>query len=48
MTKVKVGINGFGRIGRCVFRAAQKYSEIEVIAINDLTDFRNDGPSFKV
>ncbi len=38
MTKVRVGINGFGRIGRCVFRAAQKYSEIEIIAINDLTD----------
>lgn len=33
---VKVGINGFGRIGRLVFRAAQNRSDIEVIAINDL------------
>ncbi|MBB6453571.1 glyceraldehyde 3-phosphate dehydrogenase [Salirhabdus euzebyi] len=35
---VKVGINGFGRIGRMVFRAALKNSEVEVVAINDLTD----------
>jgi len=35
---IKVAINGFGRIGRCYFRAAQKYSDIEVVAINDLTD----------
>ncbi|MDR2351525.1 MAG: type I glyceraldehyde-3-phosphate dehydrogenase [Endomicrobium sp.] len=33
---VKVGINGFGRIGRLVFRAAQNRSDIEVVAINDL------------
>ncbi|MDR2772234.1 MAG: type I glyceraldehyde-3-phosphate dehydrogenase [Elusimicrobiota bacterium] len=33
---VKVGINGFGRIGRLVFRAAQSRSDIEVVAINDL------------
>ncbi|MFK2825442.1 type I glyceraldehyde-3-phosphate dehydrogenase [Bacillus sp. B190/17] len=35
---VKVGINGFGRIGRVVFREALKYPNIEVIAVNDLTD----------
>ncbi|MGD6968407.1 type I glyceraldehyde-3-phosphate dehydrogenase [Rossellomorea vietnamensis] len=35
---VKVGINGFGRIGRVVFRAALKNDNIEVVAVNDLTD----------
>ncbi|OKL36268.1 type I glyceraldehyde-3-phosphate dehydrogenase [Domibacillus mangrovi] len=35
---VKIGINGFGRIGRVVFRAALKNPEVEVVAINDLTD----------
>ena len=35
---VKVGINGFGRIGRLVFRAALKHQDVEVVAINDLTD----------
>ncbi|SDX99133.1 type I glyceraldehyde-3-phosphate dehydrogenase [Salimicrobium album] len=35
---VKVGINGFGRIGRNVFRAALKNDEVEVVAVNDLTD----------
>lgn len=35
---IKVGINGFGRIGRIVFRAAQKRSDVEVVAINDLMD----------
>ncbi|MDR1356719.1 MAG: type I glyceraldehyde-3-phosphate dehydrogenase [Tannerellaceae bacterium] len=33
---IKVGINGFGRIGRLVFRAAQKRSDILVVGINDL------------
>lgn len=32
---IKVGINGFGRIGRIVFRAAQNNSNIEIVAIND-------------
>ena len=32
----KVGINGFGRIGRFVFRAAQKRNDIEIVGINDL------------
>ena len=34
----KVGINGFGRIGRLVFRAAQTRDDIQVVAINDLID----------
>ncbi|MCR6637978.1 MAG: type I glyceraldehyde-3-phosphate dehydrogenase [Sporocytophaga sp.] len=38
MSKIKVGINGFGRIGRLVFRAAIKRSDVEVVAINDLID----------
>ena len=35
---VKIGINGFGRIGRVVLRAALNHPDIEVVAINDLTD----------
>jgi glyceraldehyde 3-phosphate dehydrogenase len=35
---VKLGINGFGRIGRCVLRAALNRSDVEVVAINDLTN----------
>ncbi|MDX2499757.1 MAG: type I glyceraldehyde-3-phosphate dehydrogenase [Deltaproteobacteria bacterium] len=35
---VKIGINGFGRIGRMVLRAALKHPDVEVVAINDLTD----------
>ena len=35
---IKLGINGFGRIGRMVFRAALKRTDIEVVGINDLTD----------
>lgn len=35
---VKVGINGFGRIGRNVFRAALKNPNVDVVAVNDLTD----------
>ena len=35
---VKIGINGFGRIGRLVFRASLTNSEVDVVAINDLTD----------
>lgn len=35
---VKVGINGFGRIGRNVFRAALRNPNVEIVAINDLTD----------
>jgi glyceraldehyde 3-phosphate dehydrogenase len=35
---VRVGINGFGRIGRNVFRAAQDVDEVEIVAVNDITD----------
>ncbi|MDK2985032.1 MAG: hypothetical protein PWQ96_674 [Clostridia bacterium] len=35
---VKIGINGFGRIGRLSYRAAMKHPELEVVAVNDLTD----------
>ena len=35
---LKIGINGFGRIGRNVFRAALNDSQVEIVAINDLTD----------
>ncbi|MDP1148315.1 glyceraldehyde 3-phosphate dehydrogenase NAD-binding domain-containing protein, partial [Klebsiella pneumoniae] len=35
---INVGINGFGRIGRIVFRSDQKRSDIEIFAINDLLD----------
>ena len=35
---VKVGINGFGRIGRNVFRSALNDSNIEIVAVNDITD----------
>jgi glyceraldehyde 3-phosphate dehydrogenase len=35
---VKVGINGFGRIGRNVFRQALKNDNVEIVAVNDLTD----------
>jgi glyceraldehyde 3-phosphate dehydrogenase len=35
---IKVGINGFGRIGRNVFRAAFGRNDIEIVAVNDLTD----------
>jgi glyceraldehyde 3-phosphate dehydrogenase len=38
MKKIKVGINGFGRIGRLTFRALLNKSHVEVVAINDLTD----------
>jgi len=38
MGKIKVGINGFGRIGRLVFRVAADIPEVEVVAINDLID----------
>ncbi|HET8675494.1 MAG TPA: type I glyceraldehyde-3-phosphate dehydrogenase [Blastocatellia bacterium] len=35
---VKVGINGFGRIGRNIFRAALERSDIDFVAVNDITD----------
>ena len=36
--RIRIGINGFGRIGRLVLRAALKYDNIDIVAINDLID----------
>ncbi|MEL6303886.1 MAG: type I glyceraldehyde-3-phosphate dehydrogenase [Bacteroidota bacterium] len=38
MSNLKIGINGFGRIGRLVFRASVKRDNVDVVAINDLLD----------
>ncbi len=38
MSKIKIAINGFGRIGRITYRALLKKENVEVVAINDLTD----------
>ena len=38
MRKIKVGINGFGRMGRLAFRAAINNKNIEIVGINDLID----------
>jgi glyceraldehyde 3-phosphate dehydrogenase len=38
MSKIKVGINGFGRIGRLAFRVAQERADVQVVAINDLIE----------
>lgn len=38
MSKIKIGINGFGRIGRLVFRAGLKNPDVEFVGINDLID----------
>ena len=35
---IRVGINGFGRIGRNIFRAAMNDSELDFVAFNDITD----------
>ncbi|MEY4935504.1 MAG: type glyceraldehyde-3-phosphate dehydrogenase, partial [Bacteroidota bacterium] len=38
MAKIKIAINGFGRIGRITFRNLLKNKNVEVVALNDLTD----------
>ena len=38
MKKIKIGINGFGRIGRMVLRASLQRDDLEIVAINDLLD----------
>ena len=38
---LKIGINGFGRIGRMVFRLAMEKPDVEVVAINDLLDVKH-------
>ena len=40
----KVGINGFGRIGRLAFRAAIERKDVEVVGINDLVDPSGEQP----
>ena len=35
---IQIGINGFGRIGRLVFRAAMSQGGVDIVAVNDLTD----------
>ena len=47
MGTTKVGINGFGRIGRLTFRSLLKKKNIEVVAFNDLTDAKTLGHLFK-
>lgn len=44
---VRIGINGFGRIGRLVMRAALLNPDVEVVAINDLTDAKTNAHLFK-
>ena len=44
---VKVGINGFGRIGRIVLRAALGREAVDVVAVNDITDAKTLGHLFK-
>jgi len=41
MTKARIAINGFGRIGRLFFKAALDAPDLEVVAINDLGDVEN-------
>ena len=38
MKKIKIGINGFGRIGRLVFRASMQRDDVQIVGINDLLD----------
>lgn len=38
---IKIGINGFGRIGRLVFRIASRRKDVEVVAVNDLLDIEH-------
>ncbi|MEP3208534.1 MAG: type I glyceraldehyde-3-phosphate dehydrogenase [Maribacter sp.] len=40
MNKTTIGINGFGRIGRTLFRLLTKYEHLQVVAVNDLADAR--------
>jgi len=47
MGTIKVGINGFGRIGRLTYRALLTKSNVEVVAINDLTDAKTLAHLFK-
>lgn len=44
---VKIGINGFGRIGKCVMRAALQNPDVEVVAINDVGDIQGSALMLK-
>ncbi|MGI6488916.1 MAG: type I glyceraldehyde-3-phosphate dehydrogenase [Syntrophomonadaceae bacterium] len=44
---IKIGINGFGRIGRLVTRAAISHQDIDVVAVNDLADVKTSAHLFK-
>lgn len=41
MKKIRVAINGFGRIGRAFYKVAKENPEIEIVAVNDLTSLEN-------
>ena len=41
MSKLKIGINGFGRIGRMVMRASLERDDVQIVAINDLLDINH-------
>lgn len=41
MKKIRVAINGFGRIGRAFYKVAREREELEVVAVNDLGDIKN-------
>ncbi len=47
MKNVKIGINGFGRIGRCFLREALNRKNLEVVAVNDITDAKTLAHLFK-
>ena len=38
---IRIGINGFGRIGRLVFRSAMKQDDVTIVGINDLLDIEH-------
>ena len=38
---IRIGINGFGRIGRLVFRSAMKQEDVTIVGINDLLDIEH-------
>jgi glyceraldehyde 3-phosphate dehydrogenase len=44
---VKIGINGFGRIGRLVYRAAYSNRNVEIVAVNDLADAKTNAHLLK-
>lgn len=47
MSKPKIAVNGFGRIGRLVVRAALESGRVEVVTINDLVPFETQAHLFK-